>query len=133
MILPRRLAALAAVLALSVGNIAVCAGWQLTPDARMACCMSETGCPMHKPDGHDHSSKRSVTQKQADSCCAASTERRDSSAAASVFASSGAIALLPTAVFSVVRNLPVAGEWRAPVPLPLSSVPKHLLFSVLLV
>ena len=48
----RRLAALTSVLTLCVGNGAVCAGWQVTPDARMACCMDGTDCPMHKSESH---------------------------------------------------------------------------------
>src|SRR5262249_26431533 len=94
MTLARRIAAVAAILALGAGNVAVCASWQATPEARMACCMNGTTCPMHKSDGHDHSSKRSFSQTQADTCCAASSQRRDSSAAGSLFTSSGLIALI---------------------------------------
>ena len=130
----RRIATVVAVLALCAGNIAVCAGWQATPEARMACCMSGTSCPMHKSNGHDHSSKGRVGQAQADSCCAASAQRRDSAAAGSTFASSGAIALVPIAAMITVPTTasPEQG-WRALVPLPVSSTPKHLLLSVLLV
>jgi hypothetical protein len=129
----RRIAAVVAVLVLCAGNLAVCAGWQATPEARMACCMNGADCPMHKSEGHDHSSKRTFNQAQADSCCAASAQRRDSSAAASVFASSGAIALAPViAVIAPIAPSP-APEWRALVPLPISSKPRHLLLSVLLV
>ena len=129
----RRVAAVVAVLALCAGNLAVCAGWQATPEARMACCMNNTDCPMHKSEGHNHSSKSSFSQAQADSCCAASAQRRDSAAAGSMFASSGAIALVPViAVIAPVVWSP-AQDWRASVPLRISSTPKHLLFSVLLV
>jgi hypothetical protein len=88
---------------------------------------------MHKLEGHDHSSKSGVSQTQADSCCAASAQRRESSSAASTFASSGVIALVPAAVFSVSATVPAAQKWRALVPLPVSSVAKHILLSVLLV
>ena len=129
----RRIAAVVAVLALCAGNLAVCAGWQATPEARMACCMSGPECPMHKSEGHDHSSKSSFSQAQADSCCAASAQRRDSAAAGSMFASSGVIALVAViAVIAPVVTSPAQG-WRALVPLPASSIPKHLLLSVLLV
>ena len=133
MTLTQRLAALAAILALTVGNVAVCAGWQATAEARMACCMSDPNCPMHKPQGHDHSSASGTSQTQADSCCAASAERRESSSAASIFASSGAIALAPAVLISAPTTVPATQEWRAPVPLRVSSIPKHLLLSVLLV
>jgi hypothetical protein len=129
----RRVAAVVAVLALCAGNLAVCAGWQATPDARMACCMNGADCPMHKSEGHDHSSKSSFSQAQADSCCAASAQRRDSAAAGSMFASSGAIALVPViAVIAPIVTSPEQG-WRALVPLPISYTPKHILLSVLLV
>src|SRR5262249_13765049 len=132
MTLARRIAAVAAILALGAGNVAVCASWQATPEARMACCMNGTTCPMHKSEGHDHSSKNSVSQAQADSCCAASAQRRESSFPGSTFASSGAIALMPAAVFSLPPVLS-AQEWQAAVPPLVSSVPKHLLLSGFLV
>jgi hypothetical protein len=128
----RRIAAVVAVLALCAGNLAVCAGWQATPEARMACCMSGTTCPMHKSEGHDHSSKTSLSQTQADTCCAASAQRRDSSTAGSPFASSGAIALVEAPTLIVPTTTPIAAAWRALVPLPVSSTPKHLLLSVFL-
>lgn len=131
--LTRRIAAVVAVLALGAGNVAVCAGWQATAEARMACCMSSTTCPMQKSTDHDHSSqKNAVSQTQADSCCAASSQKRESSSPASTFAISGVIALVP-AVFSLPTTVLRAQEWRALVPLRVSSTPKHLLLSVLIV
>ena len=129
----RRVVAMSAVLALWVGNVALCAGWQSTPEARMACCMSSATCPMHKSGGHDHFSKRTVDQAQADSCCAAASQRHDSVVAGAVFASFGPTALVPTAHFTLPTTSITAREWRALVPLLPSSVPKHLLLSVLLV
>src|SRR5262249_8011854 len=129
----RRLATIMAALALCAGNVAVCAGWLATPEGRMACCMSGKTCPMHKSEGHDRSSKGAVSQAQAASCCRAGAQRRDSAAAGSPFASSGVIALVPAAPFTVPVTAPTAQEWRALVPLPVPSVPKHLLLSVLLV
>src|SRR3954469_2742442 len=96
----RRITAFVAALALCAGNVVVCAGWQPTPEARMACCMGGTTCPMHKSDHHEHSSTALVSQTQADSCCAAAAQRRDSAAAASTFAASGSIALVPVAAFT---------------------------------
>jgi hypothetical protein len=129
----RRLAAVLAALALCAGNLAVCAGWQTAPEARMACCMSGTTCPMHKSESHDRSSHGAFNQTQADTCCAASAQRRDSSAAGSLFAASGLITLVPVASFITPTQEPMTQEWRALVPLPISSTPKHLLLSVLLV
>jgi hypothetical protein len=132
-ILVRRASAVVALLAMVVGNIAVCAGWQATPEARMACCMDGTTCPMHKSDSHEHSSKRVVSQAQADSCCAAAAQRHDSAAAGSTFTASGVIALVPVTVLTVPTGPITSQEWRALVPLPVSSTPKHLLLSVFLV
>jgi hypothetical protein len=129
----RRATAVVAVLTLFVGNVAVCAGWQATPEARMACCMNGATCPMHKSHNHEHSSKRVVSQVQADSCCAGAAQRRDSAAADSTFAASDVIALVPIAAFTVPVSAFMSQEWRALVPLPVSSTPKHLLLSVFLV
>jgi len=129
----RQIAAFVAAVALCAGNVAVCAGWQATPEARLACCMDGATCPMHEPDHHQHSSRHVVSQAQADSCCAAADQRRDSAAAGSTFAASGLIALVPVAAFTVPVSAFMSHEWRALVPLPVSSTPKHLLLSVLLV
>jgi hypothetical protein len=133
-ILARRASAVVALLALVVGNIAVCAGWQATPEARMACCVNGTSCPMHKSESHEHSSStRVVSQAQADSCCAAAAQRRDSATAGSTFDASGVSALAPVTVFTVPPIAFASQEWRALVSLPVSSTPKHLLLSVFLV
>jgi hypothetical protein len=131
--LVRRAAAVVAVLTLFVGNVAVCAGWQATPEARMACCMNGATCPMHKSDRSQHSSTQVVTQAQADSCCAAGAQRSDSAAAGSTFAASGVMAVVPVAVLTFPVSTFASQEWRALVPLPVSSTPKHLLLSVFLV
>jgi hypothetical protein len=129
----RHVAAVAATATLFAGNLAVCAGWQATPEARMRCCMSGTSCPMHKSESRGSDSKRGITQVQADACCAATSNRTQSSAASATFVLSNVTAL-PAAPDAVVP-VPVLAlqEWRALVPLPVSPVPKHLLLSVLLV
>lgn len=129
----RRLTAAVAVLALSVGNLAVCAGWRATPEARMACCQDESTCPMHKSTGHDSAAHHHLTQAQADSCCAGS-EQNESATTGSAFVASGVVALAPATVPLVVMPTVAALEkWRALVPLRPSTVPKHLLLSVFLV
>ena len=131
----RRFVAIAAVLTLCVGNLAVCAGWQETPEARMACCQDESTCPMHKSDKDGHRAHHELTQVQADTCCAGS-ERNDSATTRTApFASVNMVALAPVTVASVVSvaALPALEQWRALVPLRASPVPKHLLLSVFLV
>jgi hypothetical protein len=131
--LGRRLAAVIAAAALLAANVAVCAGWQATPEARMACCTDGDTCPMHKPQSRDSGEKRVVSQAQADSCCA-TFDRHDSSAAGSAFALAGLVALAPSPVPVVVPTLALhADSRRALVPLPRSPVPTHLLLSVFLV
>ena len=133
MTLASRVATLAAVLTMCVGNLGVCAGWQATAEARMACCMNGTSCPMHASDSHGSRSTRTITQVHADNCCAAASSRTQSFVASSLFALAHATPL-PFAA-SLVVPVPVSAlqEWRALVPLPASPVPKHLLHSVLLV
>lgn len=129
--LVRRLTALAAVLTLSVGNLAVCAGWRATPEARMACCQDESACPMHKSDGH--APTHHVTQAHADTCCAGS-EQNDLTTTRTALVASGIVFLAPaTAALVVAPMVPALEKWRALVPLLVSPVPKHLLLSVFLV
>ena len=132
-VLGRRLVALAAVLTLCVGNVAVCAGWQATPEARMACCRDEATCPLHKSESHDSGTGHMVSQAQADNCCAGS-ERTHWTTTNSTFIPTGIVALAPATISVVTSpNVPALQGWRALVPLPVSPVPKHLLLSVLLV
>ena len=120
----RRFAAIAAVLTLCVGNLAVCAGWRATPEARMACCQDETTCPMHKSESHGSASKHQISQAQADNCCVGS-ERNDSPTTRTALTSSAIVALAPATVPLTVPT--------ALVPLRVSPVPKYLLLSVFLV
>src|SRR3954447_9528514 len=83
----RRIAAVAAVLTLSLGNVAVCAGWHATPEARMACCQHDASCPTHKPESHRSGSTRHVTQTEADTCCAASERNNPATTGVSLVAS----------------------------------------------
>jgi hypothetical protein len=132
-VLSRRLVAIAAILTLCGGNLAVCAGWQATPEARMACCRNEATCPMHTSESRHSGSNHTVTQAQADNCCAGS-ERTHSTTTNSTFVLSGIVALAPATMPVVTSsNVPALQDWRAFVPLPVSPVPKHLLLSVLLV
>ena len=128
----RRLAALSLVFALVAGNLALCAGWEATPEARMACCARHGACPMHKSDGHGSHAKRLVNQAEADDCCAAS-ERGGSTPLAPTFASTMSVALIPTGFPILLPALWRVDAWRVEVPRPTSAVPKHLLLSVFLV
>jgi len=121
------------VLALVAGNVSVCAGWQATAEARMACCMSAPNCPMHESNSHGAGAQHIPSQEEADDCCAVTPNRTQSSEASPTFALS-TVTALPAAALSVIPVVvPSLQQWRALVPLRRSSVPKHLLLSVLLV
>ena len=129
----RRVSAVLAILTLCVGNVALCAGWQATAEARMECCRNEATCPMHKSESRNSGSRHKITQAQADNCCSGS-ERTQSTSTSSTFVASGIVALAPATVAVVTSpNVPALQEWRAFVPLPVPPVPKHLLLSVFLV
>ena len=132
MSLARRAGAIIAILTLSVGNLAMCAGWQATPEARMACCASGTSCPMHKSE-HHAASPAPLNQAQADACCASASDRNERSAATTTSALGNSAALPAVSTVVVPVTTPALQQWRALVPLPGPPVPKHLLLSVLLV
>jgi hypothetical protein len=74
-----------------------------------------------------------LSQAQADNCCAASAQGRDSSTAGSTVFSSSAIALVPLDAMVAPAPASASQGWRALVPLRVSSTPRHLLLSVLIV
>ena len=131
--LARRAAVLAITFALAAGNVALCAGWLPSPEARMACC-ADGECPMHKGDSHRSASERMLTQAQADSCCA-SSERENSSqsspapGAAITAAVLGVGAVVPANVPALV----LSDAWRTSAPIPSPPVPKYILLSIFLV
>lgn len=126
-----RAIAFAALLAVGTGGWAECAGWQATPEARMACCADGDACPMHHSAATD--SLVVVSQAAADSCCAAS-ESDNSPAPASTLTMAVPPAPLAAELFASV--LPTA-QWRdarrESVPLPGRQVARHLLLSVFLI
>jgi hypothetical protein len=128
----RRLPAVVLAFALAAGQAGMCAGWMATPEARMACCADDGPCPMHKSERGDGST-RTLTQAEADRCCAAAEqdERVPSSSGA---AFSGALGLVLGPVPALTPDTQAHVElWRASAPIPKARVPRHLLLSVLLV
>ena len=126
----RRASAAVLALALFAGNGALCAGWAVSPEARMACCADERACPMHKSDSAE-SGHHGMTQAQADACCATS-ERDTSGPSTPTFA-------IPLAVPGPATILPIEApalvlseRQRHAAPPPVA-VPKHVLLSVFLV
>jgi hypothetical protein len=130
----QRLSAIAMTLGLMAGNAANCAGWMPTPEARMACCADDGECPMHQGDSHRSSSGRVLTQVQADSCCA-SSEGQSSNQSNPSFVAAITAAVLGVGVVlpANVPALVLSDAWRRSAPIPIASVPKHVLLSVFLV
>ncbi len=121
------------ILVLATSNLAVCAGWLATPEARMACCTEGGSCPMHKAGSHDASAQRVVTQAEADTCCAAS-EQHDSAPSSQIFSLSVALAVHPSPnPFVSASATAQPATWRQVVPVPGARLPKYLRLSVLLV
>ena len=131
----RRTAALVVVITLGAAGWAECAGWQGTPEARMACCLGSADCPMHGSTESGAGSKRVLTQAQADSCCAAS-DTNDSTQSRGTFSVSLSTALVTSTLTTLAPIVapPASFEaWRTHVPLPVGQVPKHVLLSVFLI
>jgi hypothetical protein len=130
----RRISVLTLMLALVDAHVAVCAGWQSTPEARMDCCTDDCACPMHESRSDRSGSAKSVTQSEADSCCA-SSEREDSSPSnPSALASISNVVLGEAVVIpSPIPSLVLSDHWRTVIPVPIAPVPRHLLLSVFLV
>lgn len=133
MLLARRIVALALTVFISGGNVGLCAGWEATAEARMACCVDGGSCPMHTSEGHGSDSTRVISQAEADSCCAAA-ESGDRTPSTPTFALAVPPAPLVHELFASVppAALPLDAG-REPVPLAGRQVPRHLLLSVFLI
>jgi hypothetical protein len=133
-LLLRRTAAFVVALALAGAGWAECAGWQASPEARMACCSGSGDCPMHGSTEPGGGSERVLTQAQADSCCAAS-DTDDSTPSAGAFSLSLSAALIPSTLYTLapITAPPAFDAWRTHVPLPIGQVSKHVLLSVFLI
>jgi hypothetical protein len=104
-----------------------------TAEARMACCIGDGSCPMHKSDSDEQGAKRVISQAEADRCCA-SSERDESAPSSPSFVLTVALAPVTSPAPLVVPQIgPELEAWRTVVPIPATHVSKHLLLSVLLV
>jgi hypothetical protein len=130
----RRISVLLLMLALVDAHVAVCAGWQSTPDARMDCCVEDCTCPMHEGKSDSSGSGKVLTQAEADSCCA-SSEREDSSPSnpTTVGPISNAVLGEGVVIAAPIPALVLTDHWRTAVPIPAAPVARHVLLSVFLV
>ncbi len=129
----RRLIALTLTALVVAGNAAVCEGWAATPEARMACCNDGQPCPMHAGASDGSPATQTVTQADADRCCA-SSEQEQSGQATQSFAVpvSSTVLGLGIVVPPAPPRLVLTDAWRTGVPIPPRPVPKHVLLSVFL-
>jgi hypothetical protein len=108
--LAHRVSAVLLCLGLVAGNAAaVCAGWLATPEARMACCVGDGPCPMHKSDSDEQGATRVISQAEADRCCA-SSERDESAPSSPSFVLTVELALVTSPVPFVAPQLAPALE-----------------------
>jgi hypothetical protein len=131
----RRTTAFVVALTLAAAGWAECAGWQASPEARMACCSSSGDCSMHGSTEPGAGSERVVTQARADSCCAAS-DTDNSTPSAGAFSLSLSAALVPSTLptLAPITAPPASFDARRThVPLPIGLVSKHVLLSVFLI
>jgi hypothetical protein len=126
-----RLIAVVAVLVVISGHLAECRGWLATPEARMACCENEQQCPMHKSGAHRD--RRTVTQAEADRCCAANSQTDHSVPSATQSAPADSIASTP-AIIAVAPLTVVGRAVRIETDLrPPTGRSRHVLLSVFLI
>ena len=129
----RRLIALMLTTLVVAGNAAVCTGWAPTPEARMACCNDGEPCPMHTGASHGSTATQTITQAEADRCCAASEqEQAGQTTQAFVVPVSSAVLALGIVVPSAPPRLVLTDAWRSRVPLRPPPLPRHALLSVFL-
>jgi hypothetical protein len=132
--LTTRLAALVAVIALTMGSWVQCAGWQRTAAERMACCAHNGRCPMRHSTVPDVPIGNAiVTQAQADSCCALSERSPSTPSNSSYFATFTLVVLSTLVSVPPPDAAPVHDAWRTFIPVSVSTIPRHLLLSVFLV
>lgn len=129
----RRLAVLMLIATVAVGNAALCEGWAATPEARMACCDDGQPCPMHERRSDGSSEAQTVTQAQADSCCALSEQEQSPQSPQALASPVSSAVLGPGIVVPVAPpRLVLTDAWRTGPPV-LPPVSKHVLLSVFLV
>lgn len=131
--LARQVAAAFLAITLVAGNVAACAGWTATPEARMACCSDGGACPMHGASSDDSAATHAISQADADRCCAGS-EGDDSSSSPASTTVVVTLALVGSPVLAWHTEAPTRADvWNGSAPTPAPHVPKHLLLSVFLV
>jgi hypothetical protein len=124
--LASRLVTLACALALAAHASAPCAGWKAGAQERLDCCVSH--CPMEEGEAHQ-GGHEAPSQADAGACCAISERGSATSTAAAVLPVLVALA----SPLSLPGHVTSPDAWRTAAPVPIRTIPTHLLLSVLLV
>ena len=128
----RRLAAVLLAIALFGGPARLCAGWMLSAEARMDCC-EDGSCPMHKGEEHTFGAGISITQQDADACCASATTQGSTSTSPSAPMVTAAVLGPGIVVPPATPTLVLSSDWRILSPVPRASPPTHVLLSTFLI
>jgi hypothetical protein len=131
--LASRPATLIALLVLIGGPFAECGGWLSTPEARMVCCANEQECPMHKADRHPPGSMQTVSQSDADRCCATSEPGDSLPSTANATRSVESLALIPAVRPVALVPMTRLDDIYEPASNPPTSRSRHVLLSVFLI
>jgi hypothetical protein len=118
------------LLALFVPAAVECAGWKPTAEARKACCAAGL-CA--KNDARPNGSKPTVSQADADGCCAASETKESDSPSPTHATLIPAAALQPAGLPTTIDLAPAIRPGERIAPRQPGAVPRHLLLSVFLV
>jgi hypothetical protein len=127
----RRTCSFVLLLALFVPAAVECAGWRPTAEARKACCAA--GLCAKENAGKTAGSTPTVTQADADDCCAASETQESGPSSPAHATLMTAAVLQPVALPGAFQLAPVSRWSERTDPLQPSAVPRHLLLSVFLV
>ena len=129
----RPLAALLLLFVAFASTASVCAGWQESAEARMACCQDEANCPMHATGRRGPTLRVGVSQFDADRCCA-SAERGTSTPSTASFVTNAASAVLANPIPAIGPQVVVFRESAsARTSIDVRPAPTHLLLSVFLI
>jgi hypothetical protein len=128
-----RLVTACVVLTLCGAGIAPCAGWESTAQGRHDCCV-EGQCPDQlTADSHSTSHSGTVSQPQADVCCATSEQQNQQQSSQDAGVAFLLAPLVECALSTVVDITPPAEIYSRSDRSPSPPAPLHLLFSVFLV
>jgi len=127
----RRAVVAVIVIYMASGSLELCAGWQASPAARVACCEDELTCPQHPSS--DAGAMVTPTQAAADLCCATSEQNDSPQQASAVHSATTVAPIVSVTSHTLVPTTTLLHFWPPFVPPPGRQIHTHLLFSVFLI